>query len=900
MVSNSVPSDFWGYFRRYLNRFVFSNFQSSGIDQFTVAPAANPNKFLQLTNVLPAVSGGFARRWGLAPVSGASVTVAPERMFAYQAKADTTVSGTEDTYLILGANTGNLNILLSEVNGTPPYSLGAASAGEASLSTHSTHYSGATSSLSTHGGSISNPSNPIQQAVDASIYLPSSAILRGVTSRNWFYAAYGTLQGQKIDFSQRTANTASNWGIPAPGAVWNSSATPPSGSTLEFISIAGCGQFTSVPSVSISGGGGSGAAATANCTGTNLQYVLVTNGGSGYTSSPTVLASGGGGSGATFAVNLTSGVISGIVVVDQGTGYTSAPTITISGGGGSGAAATGVINMPYLVIESFTLTNFGSGYTSAPTVTVSGGGAIETAQALAILGTNGAGTEQVGEIVPQGTIPLIAGRNYSYAWGNSVTGHYSDILYTPWTQSPYSQSGQASYSGIYVTLVAMVPDTQIDNVELLATSDGGSLQYLYGLANNSVSGSFLVWNYVDTTPDTVNENYSTGPTLLTNDLWVDVDSYGNPIGIAGNQPPQATLNCPVVNQGRMFMTDGAALYYSKSIDEVTTSTGLITSKWEEAWPGDSEIDLISDNERIVGLLSANGSLYIGTTQNIIILTGSNAESFSAQIAFHNTGLLSPDLWTLIYKENMPIGMMWVTPDYKIMFSDFSSYENVGLGVYPIMAALSNSDFAVSSLQSVVWGPYSFVAFNYLGVNGAEFLLFDTVGRGWYQWTGANFGNSIGAILSYTNYSGITNLYMAATESSGTSALGYFLPTQAYDSAILGFSQVNIPWTIQTTWQSFEDATAYKVLNELEAWTNESATTVSVYAANSPADYLNASLTPIKTGSLVTSPLGASKLYLAGTKSKARYYNFLFSCSNPGTNPQVLDQFTVEAYTMSRL
>ena len=68
-----------------------------------------------------------------------------------------------------------------------------------------------------------------------------------------------------------------------------------------------------------------------------VDYIEVTNGGTGYTN-PTVSVTGGGGSGFTGLVLSTGGVITGVIVLSRGSGYSS-PVVTFAGGG-TGAAAT--------------------------------------------------------------------------------------------------------------------------------------------------------------------------------------------------------------------------------------------------------------------------------------------------------------------------------------------------------------------------------------------------------------------------------------------------------------------------------------------------------------------------------------------------------------------------------
>lgn len=135
-----------------------------------------------------------------------------------------------------------------------------------------------------------------------------------------------------------------------------------------------------------------------------LQFVTVTNGGSGYTSAPSVSFSGGGGSGATATATIdsNSSTVIGVTLTAEGSGYTSAPSVSFSGGGGSGASAISGIsyfalsgsewarftavdlsgNLQSILkvtavtssVTSVVVTNGGSSYTSAPSVSFSGGG----------------------------------------------------------------------------------------------------------------------------------------------------------------------------------------------------------------------------------------------------------------------------------------------------------------------------------------------------------------------------------------------------------------------------------------------------------------------------------------------------------------------------------------------
>ena len=72
--------------------------------------------------------------------------------------------------------------------------------------------------------------------------------------------------------------------------------------------------------------------------------ITVTNGGSDYTSAPSVSITGGGGTGAEATASIANGAVTAITLTNNGYNFTSAPTVSISGGGGSSAAATAAIH----------------------------------------------------------------------------------------------------------------------------------------------------------------------------------------------------------------------------------------------------------------------------------------------------------------------------------------------------------------------------------------------------------------------------------------------------------------------------------------------------------------------------------------------------------------------------
>jgi hypothetical protein len=382
---------------------------------------------------------------------------------------------------------------------------------------------------------------------------------------------------------------------------------------------------------------------------------------------------------------------------------------------------------------------------------------------------------------------------------------------------------------------------------------------------------------------------------------VDVDSDGNTVGIADNTPPLNTSNKAVANQGRLFATDGRSVYYSKSIDEVTTSTGLITSKWEEAWPGSNVLDIAYDDEDITALLSDGEILYIGTTDNVYRLLGNNSSNFSIPATiFRGVGVQSQDTWSVIYKDNIPAGYMWVTPDNKIMLSDFNTYTEVGRPIYPLLQTLGS----ITHVQSLSYGPYSFAFFAVKNAQGFIYFVYDTKMGGWYLWEVAQpspTGLYTTPLFAYTLVTGVQRIFtLGSLVPAGLSYLFFFDPSSFQDVSLVDFTLNNFPWLIETSWINLQDTASDVVINELELWSDDPNINVTVHRALTSADFT----TPIlaKTGTPVSGPFG-SKLYLAGANTFGRYHKVQFFTNNSTGLSNVLNvlrQFQFEHFPQARL
>ena len=113
---------------------------------------------------------------------------------------------------------------------------------------------------------------------------------------------------------------------------------------------------------------------------TSIEKILLTNAGANYTTPPSITISGGGGTGAaaTCSINTASNGVVRFVMTDNGIGFGTAPVVTVAApaAGVASDRAIGIASIGdaggFNRVNSIFVQNAGIGYTSAlPTVTIS-------------------------------------------------------------------------------------------------------------------------------------------------------------------------------------------------------------------------------------------------------------------------------------------------------------------------------------------------------------------------------------------------------------------------------------------------------------------------------------------------------------------------------------------------
>lgn len=481
-----------------------------------------------------------------------------------------------------------------------------------------------------------------------------------------------------------------------------------------------------------------------------------------------------------------------------------------------------------------------------------------------------------------GNITLLNGRVYFYAFQNSKTGTTSGL-------SPASlTSGAVTSVKLNLSAIPTSTDTQVDTVIILATADGGDETTLYELTRLPIGTT----TYTDNTPDALTASVSSGPSLLTSNVWQDADIFGNLHGIANNNPPPNAF-FPTKHKGRLYLANGPNLYFSKNLDDITTSTGTITTKWEEAWPATNVLDISQQDETIQGLLSDGETLWIGTERSIRRLVGDSPTNFQIpEVQFNEAGLLSQEVWKIVMYEGQPVGVMWITPDLRVMSSDFNTYQDVGTPIQDVLNSINNAALPTAHACFVSGAAFDlYMLYIPTGISPVPntICIYNVRSQRWTIW---NPHDAVSTSLFNISVNGTPQWLFAAN-------LG---PLYFWDPAVNidrnGGVSNTYPVSAQTSWLDLGDATMRKALNQMLVITADVGLTLTVFGATTDSDLDTNAVTIVNNVQVRTGPLGDLFVPLAGYVTKYRWYKFLFTSSN-STTQDVLDSFNLECVPYHR-
>ncbi len=482
-----------------------------------------------------------------------------------------------------------------------------------------------------------------------------------------------------------------------------------------------------------------------------------------------------------------------------------------------------------------------------------------------------------------GTITLTTpvGRRYYVVYLNSIKQNFSDL-------SPISSStGPITNGQIALFSLPISADTQVDSKVILATADGGDPLTLYFVGQ--VSNNVTTFN--DNTPEQV---------LLLNNIYQQEDADGNSIGVVGNDPPPANGSFPTVHKGRMWLAKNNLVYYSKSISDVTTSSGIIAGRYEEDWPPANAIDITPGAEFISGLLSDGYSLFIATERHVRKLSGSTPSEFGLpSVAFSEAGVLSQDVWKVVFLEGTPVGCMWLTPDFRVVGSDFNTYNDVGTSIQSTLNTINIAATSVAWAESITYGAYNFYILAIpTGVNTTPdtWCVYDMHLRKWYLWT---FSQLASCGIFYFSLAGIARFLIVTSDG----LVKFIDPAQVQD-IINNTGPVTSPivTTIRTGWLHMGDPAMRKTLNEIEVVTSDTGMLITLEGASTASDFQNPNLI-FSNLPLTTNIFGQLKTFTSGYPSIYRFYRFTFTSTSSVSSSLtdvILGYFSAEVLPLNRI
>lgn len=471
-----------------------------------------------------------------------------------------------------------------------------------------------------------------------------------------------------------------------------------------------------------------------------------------------------------------------------------------------------------------------------------------------------------------GNITLTIGRIYYEAFRNPDTGHISDL------SAPSASTGPLTNQEVPLTL-SINNDPQVGTKLILATADGGDPSILYLVAEVPNSQP----TFTDNNPET---------SLLLNQQYLFTDDFGNDFGVANNTPPPlGTLACK--HKGRLWMAVGQLLYFTKSISELTLPNGFVAGRYEESWPATNYFDISPGAETVTGLLSDGDVLYIATSRHIRRLFGDDPSNFQEpEIVHQEAGVLNQDVWTPIFMQGTPSGTMWLTPDNRVIMSDFNTYRDVGEPIQDVLNTINPLAATNSHAAFFSQGPYDiFVLAIPTGTNlfCDTLCVYDLRTQQWMIWKPADQSSAM--LFNVTNAGKTQWLFTTVAKSPSDSAYVY-----QYSSQYTQDRGVDFTSTAQTTWLDLGSPTYRKLLNEIEVVAN-SAILVTIEGADTQNDF-NSPEVIVLARSLTRDPANRLKVFLAGQRTRKRYYRFTFTSDGPSQD--FLDSYSIYVIPLSTI
>lgn len=425
------------------------------------------------------------------------------------------------------------------------------------------------------------------------------------------------------------------------------------------------------------------------------------------------------------------------------------------------------------------------------------------------------------------------------------------------------------------------------------TEPGVAGSAVFGIPNNA---TFVV----DGWPDTQ---------LVLSQAMVFTDQFGNTFGVALNQPPPSGTLI-IKHQGRLWMSgipgSTHTVYFSKSISELTMPNGFIAGHYEEAWPQDNYFDVSDGAESVSGMLSDGQTLYIGTQNHVRRLIGNSPQTFQLpQIVHPNVGVINQETWQLVFMEGAPAGAIWLTPDYRVIQSDFNTYLDIGMPVQDLLNQIGSNAPTVAHAMFVQDGEFELYILSVPVGNTLPNvqLVYDLRAKQWFTWQfapGQFAGAALGTLFNINSNGTPQWLFLGGL---GTT-IGQYSSALTSDNSTGSGSGTNFLVQAITNWLDLGEPTRRKLLNEIVFYGNANVT-MSLVGANNQDDFTANDMSKV-TGNFRTnsiaynqtlrqSPFGTWNLYLTGQKTAYRYFQIMFQGTS-ATTP-ILGSYSISAQAL---
>lgn len=488
-------------------------------------------------------------------------------------------------------------------------------------------------------------------------------------------------------------------------------------------------------------------------------------------------------------------------------------------------------------------------------------------------GSSGNGVGITGTGV--GNVTLTIGRTYYLTFYNANTGHFSDLTV------PSVNTGAVTNAEIDLAL-ATNNDPQVTHKYLLATADGGDPSILYQIAELVNGGAGDVTTYTDNTPDT---------TLVNNQILLYTDQSGIEYGVSLNTPPlPGTL--AIKHQGRIWIAGvpGAthSVFFSKSVDDLTLPNGFIAGKYEEAWPGSNYFDISDGAESVFGLQSDGQTLYIGTQYHIRRVTGNDPTNFSLpEIVHPQVGVINQEVWQLVYTQGSPAGAIWMTPDFRVIQSDFNTYVDIGVRIQDILNNLQPTATTLAHAAFVADGEYDLYILSVPYQQSTycdTHLVYDMRNAVWFVWQPT--GGSL-SLLYNVNAAGQPQ-WLFINGAGGS--------INQYQQSLTSDNGTPFTITATTSWLTLGEPGQRKVLNEID-YDGDPALTLTATSALVQSDFTSP-MTMLSNAPSVLGPLGTRKFFLAASATKGRYFQLSFQSTS--TQDVIVGAYNIESVPFTDL